>query len=112
MWPKSWGIGLKTNEQLNLFTAYEYGGRKKAFTNAQTHKHTCTSFIALAIKGVLVTTRCHSAQMSILGDAKARKLDSLVKLFSFFLGDREKILHTVSLISPFSSVKVFNLPFI
>lgn len=75
------------------------------------HTHTCTSFIALAIKGVLVTTRCHSAQMSILGDAKARKLDSSGKLFSFSLGDREKTLHTVSLISPFSSVKVFNLPF-
>lgn len=30
MWPKSCGIGIKTKGQIISFTAYEYGGRKKA----------------------------------------------------------------------------------
>ena len=69
-----------------------------------THMHTRTrvhiGFITLATTGVLETTRCHCAQIPTCVDAKARKLDSLVKLFSFSLGGRDEIRYTMSLIPP------------
>ena len=67
LWPESSGIGIKTNEQLSLFTAYGCEGEGKGSI------HALIVFVTLAAKGNLETTRCRSVQIPPLADAKVRK---------------------------------------
>jgi len=73
MWPESSGIGIKTNKQLSLFTAYGCEGRERALL-LRLNPHTFIFFMTLAAKGSLETTRCRSGQIPPLADAKLRKI--------------------------------------
>lgn len=52
---------------------YGYVQRKTGSFRNTPSTHPFTLFIALAAKGILETTRCHSAQIPALEGAKARK---------------------------------------